>query len=116
MSLSHGIFSLPPTEQDAAIKVLARKAIDEAGKHGGSPRDYFDRYTRPLLRSMHAAGLQKDAVKALRRRMRRLYNEEKELPNHPIQEQVGGTKTNWTTVGASLERFPLIQQAIKDSR
>src|SRR5438093_991710 len=47
MSLTHTIFSLPAAEQDAAIRLLARKNLQETG--GGGLRAGFDGTIRRIL-------------------------------------------------------------------
>lgn len=77
MSLAHEIFSLPQPEQDAAIRYLARKAINKATAFNKSARSIFGRFVMPLIRAKHAAGMPKEELAALRKHYRVLYQQEK---------------------------------------
>ena len=73
MSLTHTIFSLPAAEQDAAIRLLARKNLQETG--GGGLRAGFDGTIRRILHAKHAAGASREDLATLRRHCRQLFHE-----------------------------------------
>ena len=78
MSLARGIFSLPQSEQDAAIRCIARKAIEKAKSVNKQPRKVFLQFIRPLTHAKHAAGMPKEELAALTKHYRYLFHLEKE--------------------------------------
>src|SRR5262249_55809470 len=104
MSLARSIFTLHQSEQDAAIKLLARKAIDQARSRGDRPRDLFDRWTRALIHAKYAAGASKDELRELRRRCRAL-----------LHEELSGNPVSWLVAGQQEERAALGIAAAADA-
>ena len=88
MSLSRTLLTLPPEEQDRALRTLARKMINE--NEAMSMREFLKWTHRHILHAMYAAGVSREAYNSYRNRIRYAFRCEKEgKPFIPFVDRTG---------------------------